>query len=449
MARARLERVPGARPEQVQQGSALELPFPDASFDRVVSIGCLHHTGDLARAVAEVRRVLRPGGELLLMVYNRHSARRVLLWPLLAVRHRLVAGAPTPEAWLRHANDGTADGDAAPHTDFVSVAELRGLLHGMHDVRIDRRSIDRVPLGPLEISRARLMRLGVDRLAGLDLYATARAARLSAWPTADVSRAQRGVLGRALRHPHGAPARHPRRVARRARALRRGLPGPLSVPARLLPAGVGRRAAGAGGRARLRHPERGAGPHGRRLPRAGHRRRAGGDGPPPAGRRAGRAAGAGAAGLGARAAVPRRLVRPRRLHRLPAPHRRPVRRRPGGAPRAAPGRPARADGLQPPLAAPPARAPVAALRHRGSRAGADEAMRARYDATRTAPPPAHRLRHRGRAARAVARLHGRPRRAPQHGRAADPVRRRGHPLRAAALRADRLLGLDLYATARR
>jgi SAM-dependent methyltransferase len=175
MARARLERIPGARPEGTQQGSVLELPFPDASFDRVVSIGCLHHTGDIWRAMAEVRRVLRPGGELLLMVYNRHSARRVLLWPLLAARHRLVAGAPTPEVWLRHANDGTPAGGTAPHTDFVSVAELRGLLHGMRDVRIDRRSIDRVPLGPLEVSRARLMRMGVDRLAGLDLYATARA----------------------------------------------------------------------------------------------------------------------------------------------------------------------------------------------------------------------------------------------------------------------------------
>jgi SAM-dependent methyltransferase len=175
MARHRLAGVPGGRPDQVQQGSVLDLPFPDASFDRVVSIGCLHHTGDLGRAVAEVRRVLRPGGELLLMVYNRHSARRVLLWPLLAARHRLVAGAPTPEEWLRHANDGTAAGEAAPHTDFVTVAELRGLLHGMRDVRIDRRSIDRVPLGPLEISRARLMRLGLDRLVGLDLYATGRA----------------------------------------------------------------------------------------------------------------------------------------------------------------------------------------------------------------------------------------------------------------------------------
>jgi hypothetical protein len=32
-----------------------------------------------------------------------------------------------------------------------------------------------VPLGPHEISKAQMMRLGVDRLVGLDLYATARA----------------------------------------------------------------------------------------------------------------------------------------------------------------------------------------------------------------------------------------------------------------------------------
>lgn len=174
MVRARLERVPGAEPEQVQQGSALDLPFPDESFDRVVSIGCLHATGDLSRAVQEARRVLRPGGELLMMVYNRHSARRVLLWPVLTARHRLVDGAPTAEEWLRWANDGTPEGDAAPHTDFVTAGELRGLLYGMSDVRVEKRSIDRIPLGPLEVSRLQLMRLGLDRLVGLDLYVTAR-----------------------------------------------------------------------------------------------------------------------------------------------------------------------------------------------------------------------------------------------------------------------------------
>jgi SAM-dependent methyltransferase len=173
MMRARLARVPGARPEQVRQGSALELPFDDGTFDNVVSIGCLHHTGDLFGAVAECRRVLRLGGRLVLMVYNRRSARRVLLGPVLAARHRLVHGTPSAEHTLRYFYDGHADGEATPHTDFVSAGQLRGLLSGFHDVRIERRSIDRVPLGPVEISRLRLMRLGLDRLVGLDLYAVA------------------------------------------------------------------------------------------------------------------------------------------------------------------------------------------------------------------------------------------------------------------------------------
>jgi SAM-dependent methyltransferase len=173
MMRARLACVPDARPEQVVQGSALELPFEDASFDHVVSIGCLHHTGDLFGAVAECRRVLREGGRLVVMVYNRRSARRVLLGPILAVRHRLVSEAPNAEETLRYFYDGHADGERAPHTDFVSVAELRGLLSGFREVRIDRRSIDRVPLGRFEVSRQRLMRLGLDRLVGLDLYAVA------------------------------------------------------------------------------------------------------------------------------------------------------------------------------------------------------------------------------------------------------------------------------------
>jgi SAM-dependent methyltransferase len=173
MMRARLAHVPGARPEHVIQGSVLELPFDDASFDHVVSIGCLHHTGDLFGAVAECRRVLGPGGRLVMMVYNRRSARHVLLAPVLSARHRLVPGAPSAEETFRYLYDGHPDGDSPPHTDFVSIAELRGLLSGFRDVRIERRGIDRVPLGPVEISRLRLMRLGLDRLVGLDLYAVA------------------------------------------------------------------------------------------------------------------------------------------------------------------------------------------------------------------------------------------------------------------------------------
>jgi SAM-dependent methyltransferase len=167
--RHRLAGVPGARPAQVQQGSVLALPFPDASFDLVASIGCLHHTGDLFGAVQEVRRVLRPGGRLVLMVYNRRSLRRLVA----AVRHRGHSDGADEEMRARY--DATTDGAAAPHTDFVTAGELRGLLHGLHDIRVERRNIDRLPI-PYVAGRTRdaLLALRVDRLLGLDLYVTAR-----------------------------------------------------------------------------------------------------------------------------------------------------------------------------------------------------------------------------------------------------------------------------------
>ena len=45
--------------------NATTLPFPDDSFDSVVSCLMLHHIIDWERAVAEVARVLRPGGTFL------------------------------------------------------------------------------------------------------------------------------------------------------------------------------------------------------------------------------------------------------------------------------------------------------------------------------------------------------------------------------------------------
>jgi SAM-dependent methyltransferase len=173
MVRHRLASVPGGRPEQVQRGSALELPFPDASFDFFASIGCLHHTGDLFGAVQEVRRVLRPGGRLVLMVYNRRSLRRLVAAAVSAARHRGHRADADEEMRARY--DAGADGAAAPHTDFVSTAELRGLLYGFHDIRVDRRNMDGLPIPYLsERSRSVLIALRVDRLLGLDLYVTAQ-----------------------------------------------------------------------------------------------------------------------------------------------------------------------------------------------------------------------------------------------------------------------------------
>lgn len=50
-----------------QDGDATALPFPDASFDGIVCAFCLRNIADRRTALAEMRRVLRPGGTLAIL----------------------------------------------------------------------------------------------------------------------------------------------------------------------------------------------------------------------------------------------------------------------------------------------------------------------------------------------------------------------------------------------
>ena len=50
------------------QGDALHLPFPDATFDRVICSEVLEHIPDDVAAMSELARVLRPGGTMAITV---------------------------------------------------------------------------------------------------------------------------------------------------------------------------------------------------------------------------------------------------------------------------------------------------------------------------------------------------------------------------------------------
>jgi SAM-dependent methyltransferase len=54
--------IPEARYVGVLQGDATRLPFADASFDRVITSEVLEHIQDDVAAIAELTRVLKPGG---------------------------------------------------------------------------------------------------------------------------------------------------------------------------------------------------------------------------------------------------------------------------------------------------------------------------------------------------------------------------------------------------
>ena len=120
-----LERLRGA----AVQGDAMHLPFPNSSFDFVWSWGVLLHAPDLGAALAEIRRVLKPDGELRLMIYNRHSFYNWLgIVGRYGVLHLQLLRHSVPELWNRY-SDGR-DVGGCPFVRYYSAGELRAQLRG-------------------------------------------------------------------------------------------------------------------------------------------------------------------------------------------------------------------------------------------------------------------------------------------------------------------------------
>jgi SAM-dependent methyltransferase len=62
------------------EADAQRLPLDDGAFDAVMMISMLHHVEDRPAALAEARRILRPGGRLILMGFTREDS--ATLWIL-------------------------------------------------------------------------------------------------------------------------------------------------------------------------------------------------------------------------------------------------------------------------------------------------------------------------------------------------------------------------------
>ena len=78
----RLERRAGgfSLPARIVRAPAEELPLEDARFDVVVATLVLCTVKDPVRALAEIRRVLAPGGRLLFMEHVRSDDARLARW---------------------------------------------------------------------------------------------------------------------------------------------------------------------------------------------------------------------------------------------------------------------------------------------------------------------------------------------------------------------------------
>jgi SAM-dependent methyltransferase len=107
--------------DDLKQGSVLDLPFEDNSFDMVFSHGVLLVVPDIAGAQKEIHRVLRPGGELVIMMYARWSLNYLVAIGLVR-RAALLAAFPLAKAGLLKADpDG---GMLAAHLDNANKIGL-------------------------------------------------------------------------------------------------------------------------------------------------------------------------------------------------------------------------------------------------------------------------------------------------------------------------------------
>jgi len=176
MANLRLRRA--GLGETATRGSILKAPFEDQSFDYVVTIGCLHHTGDVAAGIAECRRLLRPGGALIVMLYYAYSYRRFVRAPIATIRYFLqeLSGyrgvVDGRKERHRSAYDTNVSGAAAPHTDFISMKSLRHLCRDFSSLTMRRENIDRA-MPFLWRTRDEFLRTRWPQRWGLEIYATA------------------------------------------------------------------------------------------------------------------------------------------------------------------------------------------------------------------------------------------------------------------------------------
>ena len=110
--------------EAARCGSVLDIPWADDSFDVVFSHGVLHHVPEIAKAQAEICRVLRPGGELIVMVYARRSLNYLVSIKVLR-RLGLLVMYPLARFGLVHPRGKVAQHlEAAQSTGLLEYLEL-------------------------------------------------------------------------------------------------------------------------------------------------------------------------------------------------------------------------------------------------------------------------------------------------------------------------------------
>lgn len=111
------------------QADATELPFPDHAFDLVYSLGVLHHSPNTEQCFGEIQRVLRPGGKIVAMLYNKNSIFYRLRIPAMKFFN------PQFRGWNIQEICNYLDGPGNPLGKFYKRKDIKRMLKGFSQLR--------------------------------------------------------------------------------------------------------------------------------------------------------------------------------------------------------------------------------------------------------------------------------------------------------------------------
>lgn len=145
------------------------------TMDKIVAIGCLHHTGDCRKAIESCRKLLSENGTLIFMVYNAFSYRQFLSnfisfvsnYRKLEVKRSGYSFYGDQDANAVY--DKNQDGSAAPSTEFLSKRKLQEICRGFKEVHIQSENISQTS----ELvygTRERSLNSYIAKNFGTDLY---------------------------------------------------------------------------------------------------------------------------------------------------------------------------------------------------------------------------------------------------------------------------------------
>jgi SAM-dependent methyltransferase len=146
------------------------------TFDAAVSIGCLHHTGDLTRAITNLEHYVKPGGKVLIMVYYCFMPKRVVLHPLRCIKEVIKTAILSGEKIvfdeqdyrMRKSNDRNTSGAGAPITAYTSKKYFHERRSVLYKARL--RNSHQLRFFGLTVSRKFLLKF-ISPGLGVNVYA--------------------------------------------------------------------------------------------------------------------------------------------------------------------------------------------------------------------------------------------------------------------------------------